>query len=258
VQKLEKPKKSKPFRIAVYDFETAQENEIKPGSLEHKVAYVSLRWTCTSCLDEGENPFCEICNPASQKFPLSRSKSWSWYNSNDPLYDFVYFVLKEFEKKHETILFAHNGGRFDAHFVLQILYQMKLEPKLVMTGLKIYNISIKLNRSAGLCHFRDSYLILQTPLDSLKKTFDLKVEEKMHFPYLFCKRENMHLELKHLPPIDDYIPSTMKPEKHAKFQVFFCFSSIIHYFLLRNGMRRTKAHPSHCVIRLPIIVKTTH
>jgi hypothetical protein len=163
-------------------------------------------------------------------------------------------VLKHFNRKHETILFAHNGGRFDAHFVLQILYQMKLEPKLVMTGLKIYNISVKLNRSAGLCHFRDSYLILQTPLDSLKKTFDLKVEEKMHFPYLYCRRENMHLKLKHLPPIEDYIPSTMKPEKHAKFQVSG-FLSIYHYF--RNGMKRTKVHPSPCVIRLPSIVRTT-
>jgi hypothetical protein len=224
VQKLEKSKNSKPFRIAVYDFETAQENEVKPGSLEHKVAYVSLRWTCTNCQDAGANSSCEICTPVSQQSPLIRLKSWSWYNSNDALYDFVNFVLKAFDRKHETILFAHNGGRFDAHFVLQILYQMKLEPKLVMTGLKIYDISVKSKRAGGLCHFRDSYLILQTPLDSLKKTFDLKVEEKMHFPYLFCRRENMQVELNHLPLIDDYIPATMKPEKHAKFQVFFGFS----------------------------------
>jgi hypothetical protein len=218
VQPLVVPKKNKPIRIGVYDFETSQEFEINPGILEHRVAYVSLRWTCSSCEDEGEDPSCQICTPGDQHSPLTRSKSWSWYNSDDPLRDFVSFVLNDFGSKTETILWAHNGGRFDSHFVLQVLYKMKLEPKLVMTGLKIYDITVK-RRGMGTIHFRDSWLILQTPLDNLKKTFNLDVEEKMHFPYMFCRRENKDVVLPYLPPIDDYLPSTMKPEKHAKFLV---------------------------------------
>jgi hypothetical protein len=210
---LSKKMKEKIIRIAVYDFETSQEDEIKPGVLEHRVAFVSLRWTCSRCEDQGSDPDCLIC------CDQSRSKSWSWYNSDDPLNDFVSFVIKVFgSSKTETILWAHNGGRFDSHFVLQVLYKMNIEPKLVMTGLKIYDITIK-KGCKGRLHFRDSWLILQTPLDSLKKTFNLEVEEKMHFPYMFCRRENKDVVLQHLPPIDDYSPSTMKVEKHAKFLV---------------------------------------
>jgi hypothetical protein len=95
---------------------------------------------------------------------------------------------------------------------------MKLQPKLVMTGLKIYDISVKVYKHSQL-HFRDSYLVLQTPLDCLKKTFALDVEEKMYFPYLFCRRANMHIKSPVLPPVEDYIPSTMNIEKYAKFMV---------------------------------------
>ena len=215
---LKSSKKKAATRIAVYDFETTQEHELNPGILEHQVAFVSLRWTCSNCEDKGLNNACEICTPKSQTFPLNRCKSWSWYTCKDPLEEFVRFVLNEFGPKQETILWAHNGGRFDSHFVLQILYRMKLQPKIVMTGLKIYDITVKVYKRSQL-HFRDSYLVLQTPLDSLKKTFALDVEEKMFFPYLFCSRENMNLNLSNLPSIEDYIPSTMKLEKYTKFMV---------------------------------------
>jgi hypothetical protein len=215
---LNSPKKKTATRIAVYDFETSQENELNPGIMEHQVTYVSLRWTCSNCEDKGLNSACEICTPKSQTSPLNRCKAWSWYTCSEPLEEFVRFVLNEFGPKQETILWAHNGGRFDSHFVLQILYRMKLQPKLVMTGLKIYDISVKVYQRSAL-HFRDSYLVLQTPLDSLKKTFSLDVEEKMFFPYLFCRRANMHIKSPVLPPVEDYIPSTMNVEKHVKFMV---------------------------------------
>jgi hypothetical protein len=242
---LKSPKKKVATRIAVYDFETSQEKELNPGILEHQVAFVSLRWTCSDCEDHFIDHACKICTPKSQTSPLNRSKSWSWYMCNDPLAEFVHFVLNAFGPEHETILWAHNGGRFDSHFVMQILYRMKLTPKIVMTGLKIYDISVRMKGYSQL-HFRDSYLVLQTPLDSLKKTFALDVDEKMFFPYLFCSRKNMHLNLSNLPFIDDYIPSTMKSEKHAKFMVCATFNKnfliIIH---LRNGMGQTTRTLSH-------------
>jgi hypothetical protein len=229
---LKLSKKKVATRIAVYDFETSQEKEMNPGILEHQVAYVSLRWTCSNCEDNGADPACMICTTALSP---SRSKAWSWYTCNDPLSDFVSFVLNAFDQKHETILWAHNGGRFDSHFVMQILYRMKLQPRLVMTGLKIYDITVKMNGRSKL-HFRDSYLVLQTPLDSLKKTLNLKVEEKMFFPYLYCRRENMHLKTRTLPPEKDYIPSSMKPEKHDKFMASLYQYIKWSFFKFRNGM----------------------
>jgi hypothetical protein len=114
-------------------------------------------------------------------------------------------------------LFAHNGGRFDAHFVLQALYKKKLAPDVIMTGLKIYEISVRLNKNNSQLKFRDSWLILQTPLGNLKKTFALEVEEKMFFPYLFCSEANKDKVLPNLPPISDYFPESMKPDKNTKF-----------------------------------------
>jgi hypothetical protein len=201
----------------VYDFETSQEDEMQEGVFVHDVAFVSLRWSCTRCEDYGYDPSCEVCQDSEC------SRSWSWYNSKNPLRDFVRFVIKEFGiSKYETILWAHNGGRFDAHFVLQIIYEMQIEPKLTMTGLKLYDISVKIRGGSNI-HFRDSYLVLQTPLGNLKKTFGLNVEEKMFFPYMFCKRENMHKELNYLPPIEDYLPTTMMHEKHNKFLVYILY-----------------------------------
>jgi hypothetical protein len=208
-------KKQKPIRIAVYDFETSQDAELRDGVFEHEVVFVSLRWTCTRCEDIVYDPSCEVCTATYQNC----SKSWSWYNSQNPLQDFVHFVIMEFGmSKYETILWAHNGGRFDGHFVLHEIYKIQLEPKLTMTGLKIFDISVKLRGGSNI-HFRDSYMVLCTGLDNLKKTFGLNVEEKMFFPYMFCKRENMNKELNYLPPIEDYLPTTMMHEKHEKFLV---------------------------------------
>jgi hypothetical protein len=218
VQGIDLPKRISPIRIAFYDFETTQEDEIAIDVLEHHVAYISLRWTCSTCEDNGKDPNCMICTPACQLSPETRSKSWSWYTTSDPIFDFVTFLLVEFDSKNETILWAHNGGKFDAHFVLNTLYRMKFQPSVIMTGLKIYDITVQMKGRSKL-HFRDSYLIMQTALDNLKKTFSLDVEEKMFFPYLFCRRQNKEIELPHLPPMKDYIPSTMKPEKYCKFMV---------------------------------------
>jgi hypothetical protein len=126
-------------------------------------------------------------------------------------------VLSAFEPGFETVLFAHNGGRFDAHFVLQALYRKKLAPAVIMTGLKIYEIKVRLSKQTSQLRFRDSYLILQTPLDNLKKTFNLDVEEKMFFPYLFCAEANKDVILPTLPPMTDYFPQSMKMDKNAKF-----------------------------------------
>ena len=109
------------------------------------------------------------------------------------------------------------GGRFDQHFIARTLYARRLKPKLIMTGNNIYQMSIKVGRKFANLIFRDSWMLLMAPLDALKKTFNLKCENKLYFPYLFNKKANKHAVLDHLPPIGDYCPNTMKPEKREKF-----------------------------------------
>ena len=219
VEPIKKPKKLRPLRICVYDFETSQDTIVREGITSHEVAFVSMRWTCTNCEDKKTNGTCQIC--LTKWSTSERSKSWSWANCNNPLSEFVNFALYGFKKNNKTLLFAHYGGRFDTHFVLQELYKRRLAPKLIMTGLKIYDMSIRPNSKSSQLHFRDSYLIMQTPLDSLKKTFNLDVEDKMFFPYLYCTRQNINNKLDHLPPQETYSPSTMKPEKHVKFEEWY-------------------------------------
>jgi hypothetical protein len=109
-----------------------------------------MRMTCTRCADEnmnGDISVCNICRPnpnySTPGVPapfFSRSKSWSMYDSEDPMSDFVDFLLEQFNKKYECIIYSHNGGRFDEHFVLRELYLRKMAPKVFMHGNKIYQI----------------------------------------------------------------------------------------------------------------------
>jgi hypothetical protein len=112
--------------------------------------FVSMRMTCTKCADEKKNDdisMCNICRPnpnyttIGAPFPFfSRSKSWSMYDSEDPMSDFMDFLLEQFHAKYECIIYSHNGGRFDEHFVLRELYLRKMAPKVFMHGNKIYQI----------------------------------------------------------------------------------------------------------------------
>ena len=86
-----------------------------------------------------------------------------------------------------------------------------------MTGSKIYQMSIKAGKKYAQLTFRDSYLLMMAPLDSLKDTFGLDCDPKPFFPYLWNSKKNKWSELETLPPISTYIPDSMMPKKRAKF-----------------------------------------
>jgi len=89
---------------------------------------------------------------------------------DDPLTDFVYFVLTEFGPKHETILWAHNGGRFDSHFVMQILYRIEATTTTGDDRAKIYDISVKMKGHKSTTFSWQLSCFANTP-DSLKEDF---------------------------------------------------------------------------------------
>ena len=51
-----------------------------------------------------------------------------------------------------------------------------------MTGNKIYEVKVKASSRHSQLIFRDSWMLMQTPLDALKKTFALDCEDKLYFP----------------------------------------------------------------------------
>jgi hypothetical protein len=138
-------------RVITYDFDTTQVKVIRAGIKEQEVNFVSVRWTCTFCADRGatgEESTCSICRTNYQKddndeSPFQRKATWNMYNCMDPLESFVKWILTAFDNRYETLAYAHNGGRFDGHFVLRQLYKMKLAPKLRMAGTKIFEMEIK-------------------------------------------------------------------------------------------------------------------
>lgn len=69
--------------------------------------------------------------------------------------------------------------------MLQRLYLLKIAPtNLLMSGCKIYEFKVKAGRNYSPLTFRDSFLLMTVKLKDLKKTFNLKTENKLYFPYL--------------------------------------------------------------------------
>jgi hypothetical protein len=109
----------------------------------HQVAYVHMRWTCSQC-EGNEIIDCHVCKTKS----TSRfAKGWSWYDCEDPMVAFIDFIATQFDSRFNTILYAHFGSRFDAHFVLRTFYKLKYVPDLTMIGQKIFEINIKINKA---------------------------------------------------------------------------------------------------------------
>lgn len=76
----------------------------------------------------------------------------------------------EFMREQDAIVYAHNGGKFDWHYLLD--YIDTYEPLMVING--------RLSKfTVGLCEFRDSYNILPMPLKAWEKDdFDYSILEK--------------------------------------------------------------------------------
>ena len=42
---------------------------------------------------------------------FNRNKTWSFYSSEDPLEDFIDWLLQAFDGTAEVVIYAHNGSR---------------------------------------------------------------------------------------------------------------------------------------------------
>ena len=43
--------------------------------------------------------------------PFNRNKTWSFYSSDDPIKDFIDWLLQAFDGSVEVVIYAHNGSR---------------------------------------------------------------------------------------------------------------------------------------------------
>ena len=120
-----------------------------------------------------EPSICHICAPAKQIrddksiIPFERHMAFSFYDCKYPISSFVDWILGSFNSEYEIYVYSHYGGRFDEHFVLRELYVRGFSPSIIMTGNKLYEIRIKARRDLAKLIFRDSYMIVNSPLAAL-------------------------------------------------------------------------------------------
>jgi len=95
---------------------------------------------------------------------------WGYYNGKEYHRFFSTQELVEFIKKRNEIIYAHNGGRFDFHFLLEH----------VAVGKRVRIINGRIAEfKIGRATLRDSYLILPTALSaSQKDVFDYTMLEE--------------------------------------------------------------------------------
>ena len=104
------------------------------------------------------------------------------------------------------------------HFVLeraQLRPQLKPNPRLI--GLKMYTLELEGTAKRHII-FKDTFHYLMCPLSTLPKTFGLAVQDKGFFPHLFTTRENLDVQLTHMPEQRFYQPEFMKTAERKKFE----------------------------------------
>ncbi|KAL3080637.1 hypothetical protein niasHS_012981 [Heterodera schachtii] len=211
------PDETPKYRMICWDTETRLEQLKDAGQQRHKVNYLSARVTCTECCDSenGMRQNCKIC--LTTYGVMERMKDWSEAEGHEPISAFVEWILRAWDNKYSTFIWAHNASRFDGHFVLKYLGETKRRPEVIMNGLKIFEFRLQHSRRHSKLTWRDSCLLMPIRLEEMPKTFNLNCADKPFFPYAFNRRENYNVHLQHLPGKEDYCPGSMKRDKYEKF-----------------------------------------
>lgn len=117
----------------------------------------------------------EICVADCETDPFKAGRLpspflWGWYNGEDYREFESHADLIAFLRERHCICYAHNGGRFDWHFILPYVEEMT---EVTLINGRIAKMPI------GQCEFRDSWNILPVPLAAYQKTeIDYGIFEK--------------------------------------------------------------------------------
>ncbi|KAH7691331.1 Protein C25F9.2 protein, partial [Aphelenchoides avenae] len=225
IQPVDPKVREQPYRIVAYDFECSQHTRPDPDKewYLHEV-------TCSECIAKDQwkdlsRRDCRICGGLKEV-------TWSAAEGKNPLSEFVSWILHSFDKSFHTYAFAHYGGRYDMQLVVsEILRMGGLEPEVVRTGHKLYEVKVEKRGVVVPTFFRDSYCLMSQPLGDLVDAYKLGIEEKQYFPHLYNKPSNYKRRLRHLPKRKYYAPETMKPEKRKAFKTWYRENRNAHFFL---------------------------
>lgn len=137
---------------------------------------------------------------------------WGFYDGNVYLTFDSTKELAEYLQTQDIIVYAHNGGKFDYHFLLPYLNKKE----------KVMVINSRLAKwKLGKCELRDSYNILPVPLSAINKDV---------FDYTKMEKNVRH---KHMPEIKAYL----------KNDCVYLYDAIIKY-VNEYGLHLTQAGAS--------------
>ncbi|XP_049823419.1 uncharacterized protein LOC126265580 [Aethina tumida] len=147
-----------------------------------------------------EVEFCEKCGVRTQVI------------INNPIANFMNFVLNQRKIFKRVTVIAHNGQAFDHQLILNyILTKTDIKPNLIMRGTKIILAEV------GNVRFLDSLNYFPMALAKLPKAFGLAGNfKKGYFPHLFNTLENQQY-VGPLSSVEFYGPNQMKPEDRHTF-----------------------------------------
>ncbi|KAL3075564.1 hypothetical protein niasHT_036584 [Heterodera trifolii] len=123
-----KLQKTKPYRIIAYDFEATQDKKVG-NRFEHEVNFAAATIICTDCINNGEwknslqGKKCQICGPhrtiTFSPFDYTETTVDQKVITQQPLREFVQWLLFDHNKKFPTVAFAHFGGRYNMTMIIK-------------------------------------------------------------------------------------------------------------------------------------------
>jgi hypothetical protein len=157
-----------------YDFETTQDTKFSENATEHVPNLVCVQQFCSICeMQDDIETDCERCGKRRHSF------------FDDPVGDLLTYLCEPRPWCNKVVAIAHNAKAFDSQFILKRAIQLKWNPELILSGLKI--ISMKMQH----IHFLDSVSYLPMPLRKLPEAFGLS-STKSWFPHYFNTEANLN------------------------------------------------------------------
>jgi len=263
IRPLERKKKI-PYRLVTFDFEATQHTEIteRPNHRLHCVNFIAATITCTSCMNDEqcwrgylrrENKICAICGQNRSITFSHRAFKNTFVDekriTDNPLHDFVNWLLFELDGRFLTMAFSHFGGKYDMVMTFREIFLKGIVPSMIRRGNKLYELRVPRSKKCNEIIFRDSYNLCPVALGELVGAFDLKITEKQFFPHLANNPKNYDITLSSLPPKSDYLYEGMMPAKQKVFNNWyeqekhstFCLNEALAEYCLNDVQILTEA-----------------
>lgn len=154
-----------------FDFETIQEQiiDVERGKRIHEINFAAATVFCRGCIEKNtwqdsllNREPCPVCGPHRTITFSHRTFSGTSVDkqviTEHPLREFIKWIFYQLPLNHETVAFAHYGGRFDIPMVFREIFQMNAKSSLIRRGNKLYQLRVAaVAKKNPLVLFRDSY-----------------------------------------------------------------------------------------------------